>query len=70
MHCKACDKVLSSEEIYIDERTGEFEPLCSVCREIALASMGIHGYLSDDRAAALSRKAARNYAAGRAALEK
>ena len=56
--CKACDKPLQAEEIYINEYSGNFEECCSVCKEIAFASLGLYGYLSDDKAVALSRKAA------------
>lgn len=63
MRCTACNKPLDPHEIYIDERTGDFEPCCAGCKEIAFATLGRDGYLSDERAVELSRKAAMRYAA-------
>lgn len=33
MRCKACDAILTSQEMVIREETGEFEDLCLVCRK-------------------------------------
>lgn len=70
MRCRACNKPLDPHEIYIDERSGTFETCCSVCKEIALASMGSAGYLSDERAILLSKKAAARYTRTIELLEK
>ena len=56
--CKACDKPLNPEEIYINQNSGDFEECCSFCKEIAFSSLGVYGYLSDEQAVSLSRKAA------------
>ena len=61
MRCTACDKPLDPEEIIWHEDRRQFEECCAVCKEIAFASLGLQGYLSDERAIALSRKAASRY---------
>ena len=33
MRCKACNAILSSEEMVIREETNAFEDLCTVCRK-------------------------------------
>lgn len=68
--CKACDKPLDEHEIIWNEDLAQWEDLCKVCIEIALSLLGSDGYLSDERAVQLSRKAAAKYAVAFERMEK
>lgn len=36
MRCRACDAIMTSDEMVMREETGEMEDLCTTCRKRAL----------------------------------
>lgn len=36
MRCKACNAIMTTEEMVVREETGEIEDLCTVCRKASV----------------------------------
>lgn len=48
MRCKGCDAALRDTEIYINEKTGQFEELCGECRGVAYSAFDEFDYRIDE----------------------